>query len=153
MVQTLVEGVRDTLYMSLWPRRLFGYLLLLLRFFLASFKKTASVKTSVIYRIPDIVVNLDPKRAVFDLPILVSLFTKWLVGKSYGAIGNGRFPFVIAAAPFYRAYGRVLNLRSIRAPAEAAKSIATDGTILEGPYRRGQNVSLGGGGGLEHPVP
>ena len=85
MVQTLVEGVRDTLYMVL-ASTAFGYLLgLPLGILLCITGENGIRRNPVIYRILDIVVNLIRSVPFLILLILVSPFTKWLVGKSYGA--------------------------------------------------------------------
>ena len=107
MVQTLVEGVRDTLYMVL-ASTAFGYLLgLPLGILLCITGENGIRRNPVIYRILDIVVNLIRSVPFLILLILVSPFTKWLVGKSYG---DGRLPCYRGGA-VYRAYGRVFAQR------------------------------------------
>ena len=128
MVQTLVEGVRDTLYMVL-ASTAFGYLLgLPLGILLCITGESGIRKNPVIYRILDIVVNLIRSVPFLILLILVSPFTKWLVGKSYGATATV-VSLVIAAAPFIaRMVESSLN-EVDQGVIEAAKS-ATDGTII-----------------------
>ena len=107
MVQTLVEGVRDTLYMVL-ASTAFGYLLgLPLGILLCITGENGIRRNPVIYRILDIVVNLIRSVPFLILLILVSPFTKWLVGKSDG---NGRLPCHRGGA-VYCAYGRVFAQR------------------------------------------
>ena len=144
MVQTLVEGVRDTLYMVL-ASTAFGYLLgLPLGILLCITGENGIRRNPVIYRILDIVVNLIRSVPFLILLILVSPFTKWLVGKSYGATATV-VSLVIAAAPFIaRMVESSLN-EVDQGVIEAAKSMgATDGTIL------GYSAMAGvlGGGGL-----
>ena len=130
MVQTLVEGVRDTLYMVL-ASTAFGYLLgLPLGILLCITGENGIRKNPVIYRILDIVVNLIRRVPFLILLILVSPFTKWLVGKSYGATATV-VSLVIAAAPFIaRMVESSLN-EVDQGVIEAAKSMgATDGTII-----------------------
>ena len=130
MVQTLVEGVRDTLYMVL-ASTAFGYLLgLPLGILLCITGENGIRKNPVIYRILDIVVNLIRSVPFLILLILVSPFTKWLVGKSYGATATV-VSLVIAAAPFIaRMVESSLN-EVDQGVIEAAKSMgATDGTII-----------------------
>ena len=130
MVQTLVEGVRDTLYMVL-ASTAFGYLLgLPLGILLCITGENGIRRNPVIYRILDIVVNLIRSVPFLILLILVSPFTKWLVGKSYGATATV-VSLVIAAAPFIaRMVESSLN-EVDQGVIEAAKSMgATDGTII-----------------------
>ena len=127
MVQTLVEGVRDTLYMVL-ASTAFGYLLgLPLGILLCITGENGIRRNPVIYRILDIVVNLIRSVPFLILLILVSPFTKWLVGKSYGATATV-VSLVIAAAPFIaRMVESSLN-EVDQGVIEAAKSMgATDG--------------------------
>ena len=149
MVQTLVEGVRDTLYMVL-ASTAFGYLLgLPLGILLCITGENGIRKNPVIYRILDIVVNLIRSVPFLILLILVSPFTKWLVGKSYGATATV-VSLVIAAAPFIaRMVESSLN-EVDQGVIEAAKSMgATDGTIIW-KVLIGEAAMAGvlGGGGL-----
>ena len=130
MVQTMVEGVRETLYMVL-ASTAFGYLLgLPLGILLCITGEIGIRRNPVIYRILDIVVNLIRSVPFLILLILVSPFTKWLVGKSYGATATV-VSLVIAAAPFIaRMVESSLN-EVDQGVIEAAKSMgATDGTII-----------------------
>ena len=160
MVQTLVEGVRDTLYMVL-ASTAFGYLLgLPLGILLCITGENGIRRNPVIYRILDIVVNLIRSVPFLILLILVSPFTKWLVGKSYGATATV-VSLVIAAAPFIaRMVESSLN-EVDQGVIEAAKSIVK---VLIGEARTsllvGVTIALGtilgysamagvlGGGGL-----
>ena len=99
MVQTLVEGVRDTLYMVL-ASTAFGYLLgLPLGILLCITGENGIRRNPVIYRILDIVVNLIRSVPFLILLIVLIPFTRFLIGRSYGPTAT-IVPLVIAAAPY-----------------------------------------------------
>ncbi len=99
MLSTLIDGIWDTLYMVLFST-LFGYVLgLPLGIWLAVTGENGIMKNRVIYRILDIAVNLVRSVPFLILLILVSPFTKLLIGKSYGPTAT-IVSLVIAAAPF-----------------------------------------------------
>lgn len=114
MVQTLVEGVRDTLYMVL-ASTAFGYLLgLPLGILLCITGENGIRRNPVIYRILDIVVNLIRSVPFLILLILVSPFTKWLVGKSYGATATV-VSLLSRRRRLSRVWSSLRSTRSIRA--------------------------------------
>lgn len=130
MITMLLEGIRDTLYMVLASTG-FGYLLgLPLGILLCVTGENGIRKNAAIYRVLDVIVNLIRSVPFLILLILVSPFTKWLVGKSYGATAT-IVSLVIAAAPFIaRMVESSLN-EVDQGVIEAAKSMgAKDSTII-----------------------
>lgn len=95
----LLEGTRDTLYMTLMST-LFGYVLgLPMGIVLAITDKEGICPNSFVYKILDFIVNVIRSIPFLILLILVIPFTKFVVGKSYGSTAT-IVPLVIAAAPF-----------------------------------------------------
>ena len=95
----LLEGTRDTLYMTL-VSTLFGYILgLPIGIILTVTDKDGIKPNAGIYKVMDIVVNILRSIPFLILLILVIPLTKAIVGKSYGSSAT-IVPLVIAAAPF-----------------------------------------------------
>ena len=106
MIKMLVEGTRDTLYMTLFAT-FFGYLfglpmgILLMvtdKEGIRPHSKGAQRAYDVIYKILDVVVNIARSIPFLILLILVIPITKAIVGKSYGSTAT-IVPLTIAAAP------------------------------------------------------
>ncbi len=98
-IMMLVEGTRDTLYMTLMST-LFGYVLgLPMGILLAVTDKEGIQPNSFVYKILDFVVNVVRSIPFLILLILVIPLTKVIVGRSYGSSAT-IVPLVIAAAPF-----------------------------------------------------
>lgn len=98
-IMMLVEGTRDTLYMTLMST-LFGYVLgLPMGILLTVTDKEGIRPNAFIYKILDIIVNILRSIPFLILLILVIPITKAIVGKSYGSSAT-IVPLVIAAAPF-----------------------------------------------------
>lgn len=98
-VTMLLEGTRDTLYMTLMST-LFGYLLgLPMGIVLAITDKEGVCPNAFVYKILDFIANVIRSIPFLILLILVIPFTKLVVGKSYGSTAT-IVPLVIAAAPF-----------------------------------------------------
>ena len=99
LVTMLLEGTKDTLYMTL-VSTLFGYVLgLPLGIILTITDKDGITPNAGIYKILDVLVNLLRSIPFLILLILVIPLTRFLVGKSYGSTAT-IVPLVIAAAPF-----------------------------------------------------
>ncbi len=99
IAKMLLEGTRDTLYMTL-AATFFGYLLgLPLGIVLTVTDKNGIRPNALIYRILDIIVNILRSIPFLILLILVIPVTRFIVGKSYGSTAT-IVPLVIAAAPF-----------------------------------------------------
>lgn len=95
----IIEGIRDTLYMTL-ASTLFGYLLgLPMGIILAVTDKDGIKPHPVVYKILDVIANIVRSIPFLILLILIIPFTRWLVGKSYGSTAT-IVPLTLAAAPF-----------------------------------------------------
>lgn len=95
----LLEGTRDTLYMTLMST-LFGYILgLPMGIALAVTDKEGICPNAFVYKILDFIANIIRSIPFLILLILVIPLTKSIVGKSYGSSAT-IVPLVIAAAPF-----------------------------------------------------
>lgn len=98
-IMMLVEGTRDTLYMTLMST-FFGYVLgLPLGILLTVTDKEGIRPNAFVYKILDVIVNILRSIPFLILLILVIPVTKAIVGKSYGSSAT-IVPLVIAAAPF-----------------------------------------------------
>jgi len=107
MIKMLVEGTRDTLYMTLFAT-FFGYLFGLPMGILLMVTDKEGIRPhskgtqrvyDIIYKILDVVVNIARSIPFLILLILVIPITKAIVGKSYGSTAT-IVPLTIAAAPF-----------------------------------------------------
>lgn len=99
VIWMIVEGIRDTLYMTL-VSTLFGYLLgLPMGITLAVTDKNGIKPNAVVYKILDVIANIVRSIPFLILLILIIPFTRFLVGKSYGSTAT-IVPLTIAAAPF-----------------------------------------------------
>ena len=118
----LLEGTRDTMYMTL-VSTLFGYVLgLPLGIVLAVTDKGGIRENKVVYKILDLISNILRSIPFLILLILVIPLTKLIVGKSYGSSAT-IVPLVIAAAPFI---GRMVesSIKEVdRGVIEAAQSM------------------------------
>lgn len=98
-IMMLVEGTRDTLYMTL-VSTLFGYVLgLPMGILLTVTDKEGIRPNAFVYKVLDVIVNILRSIPFLILLILVMPITKLIVGKSYGSTAT-IVPLVIAAAPF-----------------------------------------------------
>ena len=98
-IMMLVEGTRDTLYMTLMST-LFGYVLgLPMGIILTVTDKDGIRPNAAVYKVLDVIVNILRSVPFLILLILVMHFTKAIVGKTYGSTAT-IVPLVIAAAPF-----------------------------------------------------
>lgn len=95
----MVEGVRDTLLMTL-VSTLLGYILgLPIGIALAVTDKDGIRPNALVYKILDVIANIVRSIPFLILLILVMPLTKLIVGKSYGSVAT-IVPLTIAAAPF-----------------------------------------------------
>lgn len=98
-ITMLLEGTRDTLYMTL-VSTFFGYVLgLPLGILLAVTDKEGIHPNAVVYKVLDVLTNIFRSIPFLILLILVIPLTKLIVGQSYGSSAT-IVPLVIAAAPF-----------------------------------------------------
>lgn len=99
VVWMILEGIKDTLYMTL-VSTLFGYLLgLPMGITLAVTDKGGIKPNPIIYKVLDFIANIVRSIPFLILLILIIPFTRFLVGKSYGSTAT-IVPLTIAAAPF-----------------------------------------------------
>ncbi len=99
VIWMILEGIKDTMYMTL-ASTFFGYLLgLPMGITLAVTGKGGIKPNMVIYKILDFIVNIIRSIPFLILLILIIPLTKFLVGKSYGSTAT-IVPLTIAAAPF-----------------------------------------------------
>ncbi len=130
MINMLIEGTVDTLYMTLIST-LFGYVIgLPVGILLTMTDKDGIRPNAVIYRILDIIVNIMRSIPFLILLILVMPLTKLIVGKSYGSSATV-VPLVIAAAPFIARMVESSLKEVDKGVIEAAQSMgAGNGTIV-----------------------
>ncbi|MBE6015791.1 MAG: ABC transporter permease [Lachnospiraceae bacterium] len=99
LIQMLLEGVRDTLYMTVLST-FFAYVLgFPIAIALVMFRKGGLAPSPVAYRVIDFITNILRSIPFLILMILVIPITKFIVGISYGSTATV-VPLVIAAAPF-----------------------------------------------------
>ncbi len=98
MVTMLLEGIRDTCYMTL-ASTFFGYVIgLPLGIFLTLTDKGGLTPNRLVYRVLDVIINITRSVPFLILLIVVMPLTKLIVGKSYGSSATV-VPLTIAAAP------------------------------------------------------
>lgn len=122
IVMMLLEGVRDTVYMT-FASTFLGYLVgLPMGIVLAVSDKDGIHPNRYIYRTLDLISNVIRSIPFLILLILLIPFTRLLVGKSYGSTAT-IVPLVISAAPYI---GRLVesSLKEVdKGVIEAAKSM------------------------------
>ena len=125
MTIMMIDGVRETLFMTLLSA-MFGYLLgLPMGVALAVTDKNGIRPNAVVYKILDVVANVVRSIPFLILLILIMPLTKLLVGRSYGTAATV-VPLTVAAAPFI---GRMIesSLNEVdRGVIEAAQSMGAD---------------------------
>ena len=95
----MAEGTGATLYMTLMST-LFGYILgLPMGIILVVTAPKGLRPNQVVYRILDVIVNINRSIPFLILMILIMPFTRILVGKTYGTTAT-IVPLALAAAPF-----------------------------------------------------
>ncbi|MBR5659212.1 MAG: ABC transporter permease [Lachnospiraceae bacterium] len=129
-INMLLEGIRDTVYMTL-TSTLAGYALgLPIGVILAVTDKDGIRPNRIIYRILDVISNILRSIPFLILLIVLIPFTRFVVGKSYGSSATV-VPLVICAAPYI---GRLVesSLKEVdKGVIEAARSMgASDLDII-----------------------
>lgn len=98
MTVMMLEGIRDTVYMTV-VSTIFGYILgLPLGIALTLTDKNGLRQNRTIYRTLDVIINITRSVPFLILLIVVMPLTKLLVGKSYGSTAT-IVPLTLAAAP------------------------------------------------------
>lgn len=130
IVVMLLEGTRDTLYMTLMST-LFGYVLgLPMGIVLTVTDQGGICENTAVYKALDLVVNIIRSIPFLILLILVIPLTKLIVGRSYGSSAT-IVPLVIAAAPFIARMVESSLKEVDKGVIEAAQSMgAGNGTII-----------------------
>jgi len=99
VVMMLIEGIRDTLYMTLLSA-LLGYVLGLPMGIVLTVTDKEGIKPNrIVYRILDVISNLIRSIPFLILLIILIPFTRAIVGKSYGSTAT-IVPLVVCAAPY-----------------------------------------------------
>ena len=99
VIKMLLEGIRDTVYMTL-VSTFAGYVIgLPMGVVLTVTDKDGIKPNAVIYRILDAISNVVRSIPFLILLILLIPFTRLIVGKSYGSTAT-IIPLVITAAPY-----------------------------------------------------
>ncbi len=130
VIYMLLEGVRDTLYMTL-ASTLLGYLLgLPMGVVLAVTDKDGIRPNPFVYRILDVISNVIRSVPFLILLILLIPFTRLIVGRSYGSTAT-IVPLVISAAPYIARLVESSLKEVDKGVIEAAKSMgASDFDII-----------------------
>ena len=99
VINMILEGIRDTLYMTI-VSTLIAYILgLPLGILLKVTSKDGLKPNVVVYRILDVICNVVRSIPFLILLILLIPFTRLVVGKSYGSTAT-IVPLVVCAAPY-----------------------------------------------------
>lgn len=99
MTIMMLEGIRDTFYMTL-VSTLMGYVIgMPIGIALTLTDKNGICSNQKIYRILDVIINITRSVPFLILMIVVMPLTKLLVGKTYGSTAT-IVPLTLAAAPF-----------------------------------------------------
>ena len=99
VIQMLLEGIRDTLYMT-FGSVIIGYVLGLPLGILLFVKNEKGLRPNrAIYRVCDFIINIIRSIPFLILLILLIPFTRMIVGQSYGSTAT-IVPLVICAAPY-----------------------------------------------------
>lgn len=129
IILMLLEGIRDTVYMTL-VSTIFGYVVgLPMGVILAVTDKDGIKPNRIIYRVLDVISNIIRSIPFLILLILLIPFTRFVVGKSYGSTAT-IIPLVITAAPYI---GRLVEsaIKEVdKGVIEAARSMGASNTDI-----------------------
>lgn len=99
IIMMLLEGIKDTLYMTL-TSTLIGYVIgLPMGILLTVIDKDGIHPNAAVYKVLDVIANLIRSVPFLILLIVLIPFTRFLIGRSYGPTAT-IVPLVIAAAPY-----------------------------------------------------
>ena len=99
IIMMLLEGIKDTLYMTL-TSTLIGYVIgLPMGILLTVTDKDGIHPNAAVYKVLDVIANLIRSVPILILLIVLIPFTRFLIGRSYGPTAT-IVPLVIAAAPY-----------------------------------------------------
>lgn len=99
IIMMLLEGIKDTLYMTL-TSTLIGYVIgLPMGILLTVTDKDGIHPNAAVYKVLDVIANLIRSVPFLILLIVLIPFTRFLIGRSYGPTAT-IVPLVLAAAPY-----------------------------------------------------
>lgn len=99
IIMMLLEGIKDTIYMTL-TSTLIGYVIgLPMGILLTVTDKDGIHPNAAVYKVLDVIANLIRSVPFLILLIVLIPFTRFLIGRSYGPTAT-IVPLVIAAAPY-----------------------------------------------------
>lgn len=99
IIMMLLEGIKDTLYMTL-TSTLIGYVIgLPMGILLTVTDKDGIHPNAAVYKVLDVIANMIRSVPFLILLIVLIPFTRFLIGRSYGPTAT-IVPLVIAAAPY-----------------------------------------------------
>ena len=142
VIVMLLEGIRDTLYMTL-ASTLFGYIIgLPMGIVLTVTDKDGIRPNAAVYKVLDVISNLLRSIPFIILLIVLIPFTRFVVGRSYGSTAT-IVPLTIAAAPYI---ARMVESSLKRGGCRRHRGSALHGSIRfsdcdQGHAGGGENVS------------
>ncbi|MGN0484450.1 MAG: methionine ABC transporter permease [Lachnospiraceae bacterium] len=129
LTQMIVQGIWETIYMTLVSTA-FGYLFgLPMGVLLAVTDKEGLKPNAVVYKVLDVIANIVRSIPFLILLILLIPFTRFLIGKSTGSTAT-IIPLVVAAIPFI---GRMVesSIKEVdKGVIEAAKAMGASNTRI-----------------------
>ena len=142
VILMILNGVKETLYMTL-ASTILGYVLgLPMGICLAVSDKDGLKPNAVLYKILDLISNIVRSIPFLILLILVIPLTRLLVGQSYGSSAT-IVPLVVAAVPFIARMVESSAKEVDEGVIEAAKAMGAGNftIITRGSSRRSKNIS------------
>ena len=99
IIMMLLEGIKDTLYMTLTSTLIGDVIGLPMEILLTVTDKDGIHPNAAVYKVLDVIANLIRSVPFLILLIVLIPFTRFLIGRSYGPTAT-IVPLVIAAAPY-----------------------------------------------------
>lgn len=125
IVNMLLEGIRDTVYMTV-ASTFFGYVIgLPMGIALTVTDKDGLKPNAYVYRVLDVISNVVRSIPFLILLILLIPFTRFVVGKSYGSTAT-IVPLIICAAPYIARLVESSLKEVDKGVVEAAKSMGAN---------------------------
>lgn len=125
IITMLLEGIRDTVYMTV-ASTFFGYVVgLPMGIALTVTDKDGLKPNAAVYRVLDVISNIVRSIPFLILLILLIPFTRFVVGKSYGSTAT-IVPLIICAAPYIARLVESSLKEVDKGVVEAAKSMGAN---------------------------
>ena len=125
IIKMLLEGIRDTVYMTV-ASTFFGYVIgLPMGIALTVTDKDGLKPNAAVYRVLDVISNIVRSIPFLILLILLIPFTRFVVGKSYGSTAT-IVPLIICAAPYIARLVESSLKEVDKGVVEAAKSMGAN---------------------------